>query len=314
MKGSTYTLRTTVLVVLIALIVVLFPLIAPNDYYVHLANMIGITFILTLGLNLLFGYAGQISVGHGAFYAIGAFTATLLMVKGGWPFWPSMLLAIIVSCMAGGILGVPSLRLKGFYLAMATLGFAVVVNVVLTQWESLTGGAGGISGVPRPSVFGYELNTEIKFYYLVLIIAFLSYIFIRNLLRSSVGRSLMALRDSESAAESMGINTTKYKVLVFVISSGLAGLAGALFASLSRYVTPDQFELMVSFILLGMVLIGGEASILGSLIAALLMILLPELTHVLGDYHLVAYSLLIILVILFLPSGVAGALFRFYKR
>lgn len=299
---------------LAGLVLLAFPALAPNLFYVHLANMVGITLILTLSLNLIFGYAGQISVGHGGFYAVGAFATALLMTKAGWPFWPAAAAAVAAAALAGALVGIPSLRLTGFYLAMATLGFAIVLYVVLVQWEELTGGPGGIAGISRPTIFGYGLETENSYYYLVLGCVLLTLWITRNLLQSSVGQAMMALRDSPSAAEALGVDTVRYKILAFILSSALAGLAGALFASLSRYVAPSHFPLVESFILLVMVMIGGLGSMAGSVIGALIMVLLPELTLSLGAYHVVGYSVALLVVVMFLPRGLAGGFLEGWER
>lgn len=284
------------------------PAILSNEYYIHLANMVGISVMLTLSLNLVFGFAGQISVGHAGFYAIGAYVFANAVVKWQYPFFFSVLLALLACAAVGLLIGLPALRLRGFYLAMATLAFGVVVFTTANQWQQFTGGAMGFLGIPRPTVLGYQLNTEGAYYYLILSCAVIVFWIIHNLRDSDVGRSMVAVRDSESAAESLGINTTKYKLIAFVLASAFAGLAGALYASLARYISPNNFTLTLSFVILAMVIIGGLGSNLGAILGGVVMVLLPESTHFLGKFHLMVYSFLLILVVIFAPHGIMGLL------
>lgn len=292
----------------------MFPSFLTNEYYVHLANMVGISIILTLSLNLVFGFAGQISVGHAGFYAIGAYVFASAVVTWGVPFFLSVLLALLASAAVGLLIGLPTLRLRGFYLAMATLAFGVVVFVTASEWREFTGGAMGFLGIPRPTVLGYELATERSYYYLVLLSVVITFWIIHNLRNSDVGRSMVAVRDSESAAGSLGINATKYKLMAFVLASVFAGLAGALYASLARYVNPNNFTLTLSFVILAMVILGGLGSNFGALLGGIIMVLLPESTHFLGKFHLMVYSFLLILVVIFAPHGLMGLVHKFAPR
>jgi len=293
---------------------ILFPSILTNEYYVHLANMVGISIILTLSLNLVFGFAGQISVGHAGFYAIGAYVFSNAVVTWGIPFFLSVLIALLACATVGLLIGLPTLRLKGFYLAMATLAFGVVVFVTASQWREFTGGAMGFLGIPRPTVLGYKLATERSYYYLILFSVVIVFWIIHNLRNSDVGRSMVAVRDSESAAGSLGINATKYKLMAFVFASVFAGLAGALYASLARYVSPNNFTLTLSFVILAMVILGGLGSNLGAVLGGMIMVLLPESTHLLGKFHLMVYSLLLILVVIFAPHGLMGLVHKLAPR
>lgn len=309
-------LRVGALGLLLLLLGVL-PHVTGSAYYVHLANMAGISIILTLSLNLVFGYTGQISIGHAAFYAVGAYTTAILMARMHWPFWAVVPASMLTAGLAGIVIGLPALRLKGFYLAMATLGFAVVVFVVLQQWRDFTGGAMGIIGIPRPRMFGYEFADEFGYYYLVLAATLFTFFIVRNIIASPTGRAMIAIRESEAAAESLGINVTEHKLMAFAISAGLAGLAGSLFAPLSRFVSPDGFNVMPSFIILAMLVMGGLGSHLGAILGGLLMVLLPELIGVVGQYRVFVYSACLMLIVVFMPEGLAGLiryLFRFVRR
>jgi branched-chain amino acid transport system permease protein len=289
------------LVLLIAL-----PWLTGSEYYVHLANMVGINVILTLSLNLLFGYTGQISVGHAAFYAIGAYTTAIFTARLQWPFWGAVPISMVVAGLAGAVLGLPALRLRGYYLAISTLGFAIVVYVVLQQFDMVTGGAVGITRIPRPHLFGYEFTTESGYYYLVLSATLFTFLVVRNIIASPPGRAMVAIRESESAAEALGVHVAKYKMIAFTVSAGLAGLAGSLFAPLSHYVNPDGFTVMESVIILGMLVIGGLGSHLGAIIGGLLIILLPESISFVGDYRVFVYSSFMLLFVVLMPEGIAG--------
>ena len=283
-----------------------FPRFSGSEYYVHLANMVGISVILIMSLNLLFGYTGQVSVGHAAFYAIGAYTTAFMMARLQWPFWIGVPASFATAGLAGALLGLPCLRLRGYYLAMATLGFAVVVYVILQQWQPLTGGAMGIIGIPRPKLFDFTFSNESSYYYLVLVATLFTFVVIRNIVASPAGRAMVAIRESETAAEALGVDITKYKMLAFTVSAGLAGLAGSLFAPLSRFVSPDGFTLIPSIIVLSMLIIGGLGSHLGAILGGILMVLLPELIGFVGEFRVFVYSICLVLVIIFMPEGLAG--------
>ncbi|MCL5959046.1 MAG: branched-chain amino acid ABC transporter permease [Chloroflexi bacterium] len=302
----------TIGVGLLLLLLLALPQYSGSEYYVHLANMVGISMMLTLSLNLIFGYTGQISVGHAGFYAIGAYTTAILLARFQMPFWLAVPASIAAAGLAGAMLGLPALRLKGYYLAVATLGFAVVVYVVLQQWRPVTGGAMGIIGIPRPRLLGYEFANESSYYYLVLVATLFTFFVIRNIIASPAGRAMIAIRESEPAAESLGIDVTKYKMVAFIVSSGLAGLAGSLFAPLARFVGPDAFTLIPSVVILEMLVIGGLGSHLGALIGGALMVLLPEFIGFVGGYRVFVYSLCLLFVIVFAPEGLAGMIHQLF--
>jgi ABC-type branched-subunit amino acid transport system permease subunit len=291
---------------LLMLVLLALPKLSGSEYHVHLANMAGISVILTLSLNLLFGYTGQISVGHAAFYAIGAYATAIVMAKLQWPFWVAVPASMVAAGLAGAILGLPALRLRGYYLAIATLGFAIVVYVVLQQFQSVTGGAVGIIGIPRPKLLGYEFANESSYYYLVLVATLFTYSIVRNIIASAPGRAMIAIRESESAAEALGVNVAKYKMIAFTVSAGLAGLAGSLFAPLSHYVNPDGFTVMESVIILAMLVVGGLGSHLGAIIGGILLVILPESIAFVGQYRVFVYSLCLLFFVVLMPEGLAG--------
>ena len=235
-----------------------------------------IAVIGAVGLNILTGFTGQISLGQGAFLGVGAYTSAYITAKLGLSFWVGVPAAGLVTAMAGMVFGIPSLRLKGLYLAIATLASQFILEWVFLRWESVTGGSYGIV-IPRPSLGGYVFESDRSYYYIVLLIAVAMVLFAANLMRTRTGRAFMAVRDHYISAEIMGINLFKYRILSFAISSFYAGVAGALYGHSLRFVSSEQFNIEVSIVYLAMIIIGGLGSILGSIYGAVFMILLPKL-------------------------------------
>jgi len=227
-----------------------------NAYILYIANLIGFAIIGAVGLNILTGFTGQISLGHAAFVGVGGYTTAILMTKLNFSFWLALPCAGFMAALAGLIIGIPSLRVKGLYLCMATLAAQFIFEFIFIHWESMTSGIRGIN-VPAPSIGGFAINTELRFYFLTLVMVILAVIFARNLVRSRVGRAFVAIRDRDLAAEIMGISLFRYKLTAFAISSFYAGVAGALWVSFMRIVTPDHFPFHLSIQYLAMVIVGG---------------------------------------------------------
>ena len=261
-----------------------------SEYVMSQLHFIGIYSIVGLGLMLLVGFTGQISLGHAAFLAVGAYAETLLQAA-GWPFWLSLPAAALLSAAVGIIVGLPALRLKGIYLAIATLAFGVIVEEILARWESLTGGNSG-KHVKPIELFGAKLDGDADFYYLVLALAALCCVALANLLRSPTGRAFVAVRDSEISASCMGVNLARTKTLSFALSAALTGIGGALYAHKVSFISPEQFTLLVSIELVTIVILGGVGSLHGAVLGAAFVIVLPQAISIAKDY---------------LPSGVAGA-------
>lgn len=260
--------------------VIVFPFVAGN-YPVFLMNQIGIAAIGALGLNLLVGYTGQISLGQGAFLAVGAYTAGILTAKLGVPWYLTLIIAPIFTALVGAVFGIPSLRLKGLYLAIATLAAQEIILWIVTHWDAVTGGVRALV-VPPPMLFGVPINRDQYFYWLIWGLVGLTALTIANLLRTHYGRAFVAIRDHDIAAEIMGIDIFKYKVLAFALSSFYVGLAGALIAHWRSIVTWERFTIDVSILYLAMIIIGGLGSISGSLFGAAFMTLLPAVLNNLG--------------------------------
>jgi branched-chain amino acid transport system permease protein len=247
--------------------------------YLWISMQIVIAVIGAVGLNILTGFTGQISLGQGAFLGVGAYTSAFITAKMGLPFWVGVPAAGFVTALAGMIFGIPSLRLKGLYLAIATLASQFILEWIFLRWEPVTGGSFGII-VARPSIGGFVFDTDRSYYYIVLVVAAMMVLFATNLVRTRTGRAFMAVRDHYISAEIMGINIFKYRILSFAVSSFYAGVAGALYGHSLRFVSSEQFNIGVSIVYLAMIIIGGLGSILGSIFGAVFMILLPKLLTV----------------------------------
>ena len=289
-----------------------------GNYVPYLLNMVGIATIVALGLNLLTGSAGLVSLGHAAFLAIGAYTAGWLATTLSFPFWMTITISGALTGVVGLLVGMPALRLKGIYLALATLAFQVIVGHVVLRWESVTGGANGMT-VPPPALGSFIFSGSVRYYYLTVPIAVLLALGMVNLMRSRYGRALVAIRDSDTAAEAMGVNLARYKTLAFGISAAYAGVAGALLAHFLGYIGPDHFTVLLSIEYLTMIILGGLGSILGSVLGAFVITLLPEVLRfvldvaksvspdlVLPDLRAFVIGGVLILILVFEPEGLGG--------
>src|SRR5512139_287562 len=303
------------LVILIVLLLV-FPFLA-NRYYLTLANQVGIAVIGAIGLNVLVGYTGQISLGQGGFMAVGAYTAGILTARLGVPWWASTIIACFTTALIGAVFGIPSLRLKGLYLAIATLAAQVIILWIVTHWRALTSGVDALV-VPDPTIFGIRVNTDFNFYWITWGLVVIVTLATVNLFRTHYGRAFIAIRDQDIAASVMGVDLFKYKLLAFAVSSFLVGLAGALTAHYRTIVTWERFTVDVSVLYLAMIIIGGLGSVTGSYLGAAFMTLLPVLLTNLGrllkaslpgiDFILPfiqqgAFGIVIILFLILEPEG-----------
>lgn len=290
-------------VVVLALAV---PFILPSQYWLRVTVVAGIYAILALGLNLIAGYTGQLSLGHAAFYGIGGYTSALLALRLGVPFWISVPAAGLVAGVFGLVLGIPTLRLKGDYLAIVTVAFGELVRLLLLNWNSLTRGPMGLPQIPKPLIFGYVLKSNLAFYYLVLALVVLSVMVLKNLVDSRVGRALVAIRENEIAARQLGINVTELKVKAFIIGSIMAGVAGAVFAHFQAYISPDNFTYMESVTMICMVVLGGIGSIPGTILGAIVLTFAPEMLRSFAGLRMVLFGLVMVLFMLFRPQGILG--------
>lgn len=276
-----------------------------RSYLVYIYSLLMVYAIACVGLNILTGFTGQISIGHAGFMAVAAYASAIFTGRFGMPFLASLVLSALLATALGFALGVPALRLHGHYLAICTLGFGVAVSQLSAVWEPLTGGYQGMK-VPVASILGFRFDSDIKYYFLTLVVAWLMIEGARNIIKSRPGRALMAVRDSEVAAQAMGVNLAKYKVASFAISAFYAGIAGVLYAHLVKYVSPYDFSGSVSMTLLASIVVGGLGSVPGSIVGAVFMTLMPHLFSRVKNLPLVLAGASIILVVLFLPYGLVS--------
>jgi branched-chain amino acid transport system permease protein len=293
-----------ILIGAVGIILLIFPSIAQNRYQVHIINMAGIYIIISLGLNLAMGYAGQFNLAMGALWGVGAYTAAILNTKLGFPFWINLPLSIISAGLIGALIGLPSLKVRSHYLAIVTIGLGVVINIILVQEEWLTGGALGISRIKMPNFFGVPIDSDERFYYIILFMVIIGFFVARQILASRIGRAFRAIRDDFQAAKAMGVNTAYYQILAFAISAGYAGAAGALFAHLNTYISPDIFEFSSTLFVMTMTMVGGMGSLSGSLVGGLALPILQEYLRVIKNWQLVVYGIAIMVVVIFMPGGV----------
>jgi branched-chain amino acid transport system ATP-binding protein len=282
-----------------------------NGYELYVIALVGLTAIVGIGLNVLLGLTGQISLGHVAFYAIGAYTLGILTTKAGWSFWLALPLAGVVAGFAGLLLAIPALRVRGPYLAMVTIAFGFVVEQGAAEWSGLTGGWNGLMGVPPPRAFGFEFSErEIAFLILALTVAAL-FLYAR-LSGSAWGKAMRAVRDSETASLSIGLNPTLVRAAAFAISAVAAGVAGGVFASISNFISPESFPFFQSILFLLVVMLGGAGRTFGPLIGAVIVVLLPEVLSFLAEYRLLFVGVLMLLVLRLAPGGFVGLFSRWF--
>jgi branched-chain amino acid transport system permease protein len=266
-------------------------------------TFIGINTLLALGLNMLMGYTGQVSLGHAAFYGIGAYTTAILSGTYGMNPWLAMVCAVAAAVLIAFIVGLPTLRLSGYYLAMGTLGFGMIVNIVLREWAGVTGGASGFVGIPMLEAGALVFMSGASYYFLVWGIVFAAMIICRRLLASRTGRALRAIHDGENAAVAIGINTHFLKLEIFMFSAALGAVAGFLYAHFVLFISPESFGFMFSIKIVTMVVIGGMASVWGALLGAAVLTLLPEVLHGFAEYEMIVFGLILMVVMIFMPQG-----------
>ena len=280
-----------------------FGLVTENIYYLQIMTFIGINTLLALGLNMLMGYTGQVSLGHAAFYGIGAYTTAILSGTYAISPWLSLVCAVAAAVFIAFIVGLPTLRLSGYYLGMGTLGFGMIVNIVIREWADVTGGASGFVGIPVLEAGGLVFMSGASYYFLVWGIVFAAMIICRRLLASRTGRALRAIHDGENAAVAIGVNTHFLKLEMFMFSAALGAVAGFLYAHFVLFISPGSFGFMVSIKMVTMVVIGGMASVWGALLGAAVLTLLPEVLHGFAEYEMIIFGLILMVVMIFMPQG-----------
>jgi branched-chain amino acid transport system permease protein len=305
--------RTGLAVISLAVVLLAVPPWLANPFVLSLMNQIGLLVMVVLGLNLFTGYAGQISLGHAAFFGLGAYGSAVLTATYNFPPWPTMLLVALAVGLAALAIGVPTLRLSGHYLAMATLGFNYAVYIIFLQWDKVTGGPSGLAGIPPLCLGGLRFDTDLKFYYLAWTFALIALTLCLNLVRTGVGRGLAALAQDEVAAACLGVDVRRDKVRVFVFSAVLASLAGSLYAHYFSHVNPDGFSIFKSLDLVIMVVVGGMGSIWGSLFGVSFVVILPYLLESLDQYFDIIHGLILVLILMLLPQGLVTGLWDHWR-
>jgi branched-chain amino acid transport system permease protein len=281
------------------------PLVIHNDYVLQLVNIGILNAIVVLGLNFVTGWTGQINFGQAAFYGLGAYT-TAIATKYGVPWIVTPVLSVAIALVASLVLGLPTLRLRTYYLAMTTIGFGEIVRLIIVYWEPVTGGTSGLRAIPPISLFGISPHGLIQHYYLLLAVLALGTLVAIRIRHSSLGRAMIATKNSEIAAEQSGVDTTRTKLTAFMIGAVYAGLAGCLYASSIRFVSPDSFSGVQAVLLMTMLIVGGMGSIAGAIAGAFALTFLPEMLRFLGQWYLVLYGLGVIAVIALMPGGLAS--------
>jgi len=293
--------------VAVVVLIVALPLVLSDPFFILVLQSLAYLFIATLGLDILVGWTGQISLGHAGLYAVGAYTTALLTTRLGWPFWVTAPLGAGLAGLCGALLALPALRAKGPYLAMVTVAFGFMAEVTANRW-SLTGGPMGIMAIPGPKLPGGAEMTPTQYFWLIALVALGCQLVANNLLTSRVGRTLLALRGSEIAAETVGVDVYRWKVLAFVVSSVYAGVGGVFFAHQSGFINSDTFVFSLSVSLLTSVLMGGSGALYGPLVGSVILNLIPTIFARMHEYHLYIYGGIILVTIVFLPDGIVGSL------
>ena len=296
------------LVLLVVLLPV--PFLAANLYQVHLVNVICINIILATGLNIVKGFCGQVTVGHVGLYAIGAYASALLSIHLGLSFWIALPCAIVITGLAGVIVGIPSFRLEGAYLALVTLGLGESVRIFISATESL-GATFGVANIPYPQIGDIVFDDPFKIFFIIMPITLFGIYISMNILRSGVGRAFKAVRDDPVSAATSGVAVRKYKLIAFVFSALYAGCAGSLYAHLVTYIHPDNFTILIMVTLLLMVVLGGLGHVGGGIIGAILVTLIYEWTRPFPEYQMLIFGMSAVLIVIYMPKGIGGLIDRF---
>lgn len=285
-----------------------------NNYILNLCVVAGVYAIVVMGLGILLGWAGQMSLAQAAFFGIGAYTSGFLTTHFGWSFWLALPCAVLMSAFVGVCVGYPCLRLSGHYLALATIGFGIITQLVLINWKDVTNGSDGMTGIPAPAIGPYTVDSYGAYFYIVLAFVILTGYIAARIKATRVGRAMEAIRENELAALAMGINATRYKIMAFVLAGAYAGLAGSLLAHSIKFISPDSYSFDQSVVFLVMLILGGSSSIGGAILGAALLTFLPEVLRPLKNSYIMVYGAAVIAMIIFMPQGLVGIIGSLTKR
>jgi branched-chain amino acid transport system permease protein len=301
MHGRKY--NNLIYLILIGVLFIMPILFKSNNYIILLACTIGIYIIAVSGLDILVGYSGQISLGHAAFYAIGAYSSVIINMQMGVNVWFSMLLGAIIAAIIAACIAIPSVKLVHHFLAMITIAFGEIIRVIFMNWKKVTGGHTGLMNIPSPKIGFLTFDNNFSYFYVIYIFVIFFLIVKQRIVHSRTGRALIAVRENETAANGMGINVEAYKVLAFSISAFYTGFAGALYAHFVNFISPETFTLDQSVLFLTMVLFGGAGSLMGSIIAAIMLTLISEYLQIISYYQTLVYGLFLLIIVYYFPHG-----------
>ncbi len=288
---------------LCVILITVFPLVINNGYILHILIILGVYLVLGLTLNMITGVTGELDLGHAAFYGLGAYASSLFAQKIFNSFWAGMLIAFLFSMICGILLGIPSLRIRGDYLAIVTMGFNEIVRYVMLNWQEVTNGPLGVSKIKAPVLFGVQLGSKQSMFYLIAVILIITFFVMKQINESKIGRALVAVRENEIAAASLGIHTGYYKIIAFAVSAAFAGVAGSFYAHYMSFINPNNFTTNDSILILCMVVIGGKGSMLGTVIGVSILYLLPECLRALESYRMLIYGIMLVVMMIYRPKG-----------
>jgi branched-chain amino acid transport system permease protein len=297
-----------------AILVAGFPLVVKSQYLLQVGDTALIYAVAVIGLGILLGFAGQMSLAQAAFFGIGAYASALLSIDLGWPFWIAMPCAVLLSGLVGLIVGYPCLRLSGHYLALATIGFGIILQLFLINSKKLTNGPDGLTGIPAPKIGSFSFDSYQTYFYVIYVALIVAVYVAWRVKHSRIGRALEAIRENEIAAQTMGIDTTYYKVLAFVLASAFGGLGGSLIAHMTRFISPDSYSFDQSVVFLVMLVIGGSSTISGAVTGAILLTFLPEVLRPLKSSYIMVYGAAVIVMVIYMPEGLVGLFKRYTNR
>ena len=300
--------------VVAALLVACYPLVVHSPYLMQVTDTALIYAVAVLGLGILLGFTGQMSLAQAAFFGIGAYASALLSLDFNLPFWIALPSAVLVTAAIGAAVGFPCLRLSGHYLALATIGFGIIVQLVFINARGWTNGSDGLTGIPAPQIGGFAFDSYPRYFYVVYAALLLCIFVAWRLKHSRVGRAFEAIRENEIAAQTLGINVTHYKVLAFVLAAAFGGLGGSLIAHMTRFISPDSYSFDQSVVFLVMLVIGGSSTITGAVTGAILLTFLPEVLRPLKTSYIMVYGAAVVAMVIFMPEGLIGMLSWQFRR
>ncbi len=300
--------------ILLGIALLVLPHVVTDDYSMHLIIMTAMFMMLAVSVDIIYGYTGQLNLGQAAFAAIGSYITAILMVRLNLSFWVVMPLSGLGAAFFGLLLGIPTLRLRGLYLGIATMGFSEIVRLILIMWVDVTRGPMGIPGIPAPTIGSFVIESKMAFYYLIIFFLVLTVVSIQRVVHSRMGTALMAIRDDEIAARAMGIDSSRYKITAFALGAFFAGLAGSFYAVYISFVSPDAFRMMDSYMIFAMPALGGMGTLPGPLIGAVVLYVLPEVTRVFAEYRMLWVGALLVVTMATQPRGILGGLQSLAER